>query len=88
LDGRPCNPWSRGLLQPRHIELGELKRIGKESNRLAETAMPLEFDEQGVVEYGDPAVCDASGRALDGLRRKWCGELCRGRFRRSRVARS
>lgn len=81
-DGRPCHPWSRGLLQPRHVELSEIRRIGKESNRLAETALPLELDEHGVVEYGEPLACQNCGCALGGRRRKWCSEGCRVSHRR------
>lgn len=81
-DGKPCRPWTRGLLQPRHIELGDLRRIGKESNRLAETALPLELDERGVVEYGEPLVCQGCSQTLNGRKRKWCSDHCRKRTSR------
>ncbi|MBS1864119.1 MAG: hypothetical protein JSS68_20690 [Actinobacteria bacterium] len=80
-DGRPCHPWSRGLLGPRHVRLGEPGRIGKESNRLAETALPLELDEGAVVSYGDPRVCRNCGAILEGRQRLWCSEACRVRCR-------
>ena len=81
-DGRPCHPWSRGLLQPRHVELAEVRRIGKESNRLAETALPLELDEHAVVEYSEPLVCRSCGKDLVGRQRMWCSEACRKRSNR------
>jgi len=87
-DGKPCRPWTRGLLQPRHVELSDLRRIGKESNRLAETAMPLELDEHGVVEYGEALVCRACGDRLSGRQRTWCSDRCRRRYARKRSPKS
>jgi hypothetical protein len=81
-DGRPCHPWSRGLLRPRHVEVTEPRRIGKESNRLAETAMPLELDEGGAVEYDGPALCQCCGARLHGRQSRWCSEACRKRVSR------
>lgn len=41
-DGQPCHTWTRGLLIPRHITATELLRVGKESNRLADTDLALD----------------------------------------------
>jgi hypothetical protein len=87
-DGKSCRPWTRGRLQPRHVQLSDLHRIGKESNRLAETAMPLELDEHGVVEYGGPLVCHCCGKDLSGVQRKWCSDACRKRESKDRRANS
>ena len=81
-DGKPCRPWTRGLLQPREVWASELQRIGKESNRLAETALPLELDEGAVVEYPSELVCEWCGRQLRGRQRRWCCERCRKRAER------
>jgi hypothetical protein len=40
-DGKPCHPWSRGSLQPRHVRATALVRLGKESTRLT-TGRPIE----------------------------------------------
>jgi hypothetical protein len=80
-DGKPCHPWSRGKLSPRHVRLDELKRIGKESNRLAETALPIELDEHAAVVYREPLLCRGCGDPLLGRQRMWCSETCRIRCR-------
>ncbi len=87
-DGKRCHPWTRGLLQPRHITpAGQLIRVGKESNRLSETAEPTEDDEENVIEY--PArTCQACGKALQGRQRRWCSEACRKRERDKRCRRA
>lgn len=83
-DGQPCHSWTRGLLQPRHVTPSKIIRIGKESNRLSETAMPLELDEEAVVEYPAPRVCPGCRTTVEG-RRKWCSEACRKRTARRRA---
>jgi hypothetical protein len=48
-DGKPCHTWRRGLLWPRHLRVAEpLTRIGKESNRLAETPLPPDLDDKAM----------------------------------------
>ncbi len=80
-DGQPCHPWTRGPLSPRHVAPSGIARIGKESNRLSETPMPSELDEEAVVEYPGPRACPGCGAEVGG-RRKWCSEACRKRARR------
>jgi hypothetical protein len=41
-DGRPCDPWTRGVLQRRHIVAADFKYCGKEIKRKLE---------QGVVDH-------------------------------------
>ena len=35
-DGRPCDPWTRGVLQCRHVIAGDFKPCGKELRRKLE----------------------------------------------------
>jgi hypothetical protein len=82
-DGKPCRAWTRGLLQPRRVRAAdELLRIGKESNRLAETPLPLELDDGAVVEYPGARVCAGCGAPLVRRQRKWCADRCRNAARR------
>jgi len=54
-DGKPCNQRTVGLLQRRHVRIGKLVPIGKESNKLEEALAGLIHDEQEVIsEYPDP----------------------------------
>lgn len=80
-DKNPCRPWTRGLMQPRHVELSDLRRIGKESNRLAETSLPLELDDK--LRYPRPGLCNGCGRRLEGRQRQWCSENRRKRSQRT-----
>jgi hypothetical protein len=76
-DREPCHTWTRGLLSPRHVEAAEpLTRIGKESNRLAETPLPAELDKEAFLEYPRPRTCPGCGAEVSG-RRKWCSDRCR-----------
>jgi len=53
--GQPCGKQTIGLLQRRHVRIGELTNIGKESNRLEEVQAGLEHDDANVyTEYHDP----------------------------------
>lgn len=54
-DGKPCSQRTIGLLQRRHVRIGKLVPIGKESNRLEEALGGLIHDERDVIaEYPDP----------------------------------
>jgi hypothetical protein len=54
-DGNACGKQTVGLLQRRHIEIGQVKYIGKESNSLEEVEAGLIHSEQNVyTEYIDP----------------------------------
>jgi hypothetical protein len=53
--GNPCNKQSIGLLQRRHVRIGLVKYIGKESNRLEHVEAGLIHAAQDVyTEYSDP----------------------------------
>ena len=55
VQGEPCRRASVGLLQRRHVRIGLLTNIGKESNSLEEVQAGLVHDEQNVyTTYDDP----------------------------------
>jgi hypothetical protein len=54
--GDACGEQSVGLLQRRHIQVGQIKYIGKESNNLEAVEAGLVHSPQNVyTEYTDPA---------------------------------
>jgi hypothetical protein len=54
-DGNPSGKQTVGLLQRRHIQIGEIKCIGKESNSLEDVESGLIHSAQNVyTEYPDP----------------------------------
>ncbi len=59
--GEPCSEQTRGLLSRRHVTLGKLHFIGKESNKLEE------------VEEG--AISDAYTEYPDSRRDEWAAEI-------------
>jgi len=53
--GNPCGRRTVGLLQRRHIEIDQIKCIGKESNSLENVEAGMVHSEQNVyTEYADP----------------------------------
>jgi hypothetical protein len=89
-DRQPCHTWTRGLLTPRTISATELRRVGKESNRLADTEQPDRMDDNPVIEYPTPTRrCRGCATHVAG-RKQWCTESCRKRYARQfgRPARS
>jgi hypothetical protein len=55
VDGNACGKQTVGLLQRRHIEIAQIKYIGKESNSLEEVDAGLVHSAQNVyTEYVDP----------------------------------
>ena len=53
--GNPCSKQSTGLLQRRHVRIGLIKYIGKESNSLEDVESGLVHSTQTVyTEYSDP----------------------------------
>jgi len=55
VDGNACGKQTVGLLQRRHIEIAQIKYIGKESNSLEEVDGGLVHSAQNVyTEYVDP----------------------------------
>jgi hypothetical protein len=54
-NGKMCTKQTNGLLQRRHIEIDQIKYIGKESNSLEDVESGLIHSEQSVyTEYPDP----------------------------------
>ena len=54
--GEPCRKETVGLLQRRHVRIGPLTNIGKESNSLEEVQAGLVHDEENVyTTYDDPS---------------------------------
>lgn len=54
--GEPCRKQTVGLLQRRHVRIGLLTNIGKESNSLEEVQAGLVHDEENVyTAYDDPS---------------------------------
>jgi hypothetical protein len=54
-EGLPCGRQTVGLLQRRHVRIGLITPIGKESNSLEEVQAGLVHDEQNVYTvYDDP----------------------------------
>lgn len=80
-DGAPCHSWTRGVLRPRHVEAERLRRIGKESNRLAEDPLPVGDQSEATIEYPEPRRCRGCDVEISG-RRKWHSEACRKSFSR------
>jgi hypothetical protein len=78
-DGKPCHPWTRGPLAPRHVTATRLIRVGKESNALAEDG-PSDETDGLAFEYVE-RCCPGCGTPVGG-RRKWCSEACRKRVAR------
>jgi len=53
--GNPCSKQSTGLLQRRHVRIGPIKYIGKESNSLEDVEAGVVHSAQSVyTEYSDP----------------------------------
>jgi predicted nucleic acid-binding Zn ribbon protein len=83
-DGEPCHSWTRGQLGPLEVEVTRLVRIGKEAGRLASDPTSGEAAEFAAQEYRESA-CAGCGKAIAPDRR-WCGEACRKRTERRRIA--
>jgi hypothetical protein len=81
-DGKPCTAGTRGLLQPRTIVATQLVRIGKETNRLADTEELVDGDDDRPVVYQPiERHCRGCDALIEG-RRGWCSEACRKRASR------
>jgi hypothetical protein len=79
-DGKPCMPWTRGLLQPRTVAISRLLRLGKEANRLAEDPELVDDPQDRPILYPEP-LCPMCSRELRG-RQEWCSDACRKRAAR------
>ncbi len=69
-DGKVCNRQTVGLLQRRHIRVGHITPIGKESNSLEAVESGLIHSEQNVyTEYPDPRHDEWETRILPALKK-------------------
>jgi hypothetical protein len=84
--GQPCGKQTLGLLQRRHVRIGELTNIGKESNSLEEVQAGLIHDEHNVyTAYEDPRRTDWQTKVLKAVKEMRLAEVvkaCRGRLSR------
>lgn len=69
-DGNPSGKQTMGLLQRRAIQIGEIKYIGKESNRLEEVESGVIHSAQNVyTEYPDPRRDEWETKILPALKK-------------------
>ena len=84
--GKPCSKQTIGLLQRRHIRVGQIKYIGKESNSLEDVESGLIHSEQSVyTEYPDPRRDEWQTKILPALKAiplKSLVEACEGKLSR------
>lgn len=76
-DGNPCDPWTRGVLQRRHIVAADIKYCGKEIKRKLEQG-PVDHDidyKCKVYENGRVAADPETQRQLAGFSER---EIARG----------
>jgi len=85
-EGNPCGKQSVGLLQRRHIQIGLVKYIGKESNSLEDVELGSIHAAQNVyTEYTDPRRDEWRTKWLPLMKRTHLDYLvkkCRGRISR------
>ena len=55
-DGNPCDPWTRGILQRRHIIAADFKYCGKEVKRKLEQGPVDHEDDFKVKVYGNGRI--------------------------------
>lgn len=84
--GRPSDRQTIGLLQRRHVRVGELKSIGKESNSVEEVHAGLVHDDANVyTEYRDPRRDIWTTKILPAVKKGRLVDLekaCKGRISR------
>ena len=69
-DGKPCGKQTVGLLQRRHIQIDQIKFIGKESNSLEDVESGLVHSEQNVyTEYLDQRRDEWSTKIVPALKK-------------------
>jgi hypothetical protein len=86
VQGQPCGKQTRGLSQRRHLRIGDITAIGKESNSLEEVDAGLVHDEENVyTTCPDPHRSLWVTKILPVLKRIPLGILetaCKGRLSR------
>jgi hypothetical protein len=85
-NGEPCSKATVGLLQRRHIRIGDIEAIGKESNSLEDVEVGLVHDEHNVyTTYPDPQRSVWATKIVPALKRADLAPLekaCKGRLSR------
>ena len=85
-EGRPCGKQTIGLLQRRHVRIGLLTNIGKESNSLEEVQAGIEHEEADVyTEYRDPQRSHWNTMVLPAVKKAplvTLERMCKGRLSR------
>jgi hypothetical protein len=64
-DGTPCQPNTSGLLQRAHVVAGEIRYVGKETDRKWEEGDEISILEFAATEYGRSARVIASEEIRD-----------------------
>jgi hypothetical protein len=81
-NGNTCSKQTIGVLQRRHVQIEQVKAIGKESNSLEEVESGLIHSEQNVyTEYPDPRRDEWQTKILPALKKAPLSSLvegCRG----------
>ena len=67
--GNPCEKQTLGLLQRRHVQVDQLKFIGKESNSLEQVEVGSESAENVYTEYVDPRRDEWETKILPALKK-------------------
>jgi hypothetical protein len=68
-NGKPCDKQTVGLLQRRHVRIGQVTYIGKETNKLEEVESGLIHSAENVyTEYPDPRRSEWSTKTLPTLK--------------------
>ena len=84
--GKPSSKQTIGLLQRRHIRVGQIKYIGKESNSLEDVESGLIHSDQSIyTEYPDPRRDEWQTKALPvlkGIPLKSLVKECKGKLSR------
>jgi hypothetical protein len=76
--GKICEKRTVGLLQRRHVQIDQIKYIGKESNNLEEVEAGLEHSQENVyTEYPEPRRDDWQTKILPALQSARLADLVR-----------
>jgi len=74
--GNPCGKPTIGLLQRRHVQIDQIKYIGKESNRLEDVESSMIHSAQSIyTEYPDLRRGEWQSKILPALREAKLAEL-------------
>jgi hypothetical protein len=84
--GNVCDKQTIGLLERRHVQIDQIKYIGKESNNLEEVEAGIEHSQQNVyTEYPDPRRDEWATKTSPALKKAALADLvqlCKGTISR------